>query len=72
MSSVTTRLYCHGLGDCNLLGIAKPTGGTFWILIDCGIHTSAKGGREAIDGVVAFYTSLGKPAPIRHGELTRH
>ena len=53
MSQVTTRLYCHGLGDCNLLGIAKPTGGTFWILIDCGIHTSAKGGREAIDGVVA-------------------
>ena len=52
MSQVTARLYCHGLGDCNLLGIARPTGGMFWILIDCGIHTSAKGGRETIDGVV--------------------
>lgn len=53
MSQVRTRLYCHGLGDCNLIGITQPDGGTFWILIDCGIHTSAKGGRETIDAVVA-------------------
>ena len=53
MSQITARLYCHGLGDCNLLGIARPTGGMFWILIDCGIHTSAKGGNQTIDEVVA-------------------
>ena len=50
---VTTRLYCHGLGDCNLLGFARAGGGTYWMLIDCGIHSSAKDGRETIDAVVA-------------------
>ncbi len=64
MSRVTARLYCHGLGDCSLLGIARPDGGTFWILIDCGIHTSAKGGPASIDRVVADIADhVGKGLP---------
>ena len=68
MSQVDARLYCHGLGDCSLLGIAKPLGGTFWMLIDCGIHTSAKGGSARIDAVVADVTarvSVGLPPGTR-------
>ena len=45
---VTLRLYCHGLGDCHLIGFPKSDGGTFWMLIDCGIHSSAAGGTETI------------------------
>ena len=58
MSKVRTRLYCHGLGDCNLIEISKPTGGSFWVLIDCGIHTSALGGSARVAAVVADIRSL--------------
>ncbi len=51
-NTVQLRLYCHGLGDCSLIGVPDSEGGTFWILIDCGIHTSAKGGTERIRSVV--------------------
>jgi hypothetical protein len=51
-NTLQLRLYCHGLGDCNLIGVPDTDGGTFWILIDCGIHTSAKGGTERIRSVV--------------------
>jgi hypothetical protein len=47
------RLYCHGLGDCHLIGFPQEGRETFWMLIDCGIHSSAKGGTEAIRRVVA-------------------
>lgn len=50
--TATLRLYCHGLGDCHLIGLPRAEGGTFWMLIDCGIHSSAKGGTEAIRRVV--------------------
>lgn len=54
MSKVRVRAYCHGLGDCNLIEVADPAGGaSFWMLIDCGIHSSAKGGKDRIDKVVA-------------------
>ncbi len=54
MSKVRVRAYCHGLGDCNLIEVGHPTGGaSFWMLIDCGIHSSAKGGKERLDKVVA-------------------
>jgi Metallo-beta-lactamase superfamily len=51
-SSVKMHLYCHGLGDCMLLELARPGGEPYRILIDCGIHTSANGGTEKIRGVV--------------------
>lgn len=57
--AVAMHLYCHGLGDCLLLEIptidpAQP----FWMLIDCGIHTSAGGGKETIRKVVRDIRSL--------------
>lgn len=51
-SRATLRLYCHGIGDCHLLKFTKDDGRDFWILIDCGIHTSISGGRETIDRIV--------------------
>jgi len=46
------HLYCHGLGDCHLLELPGPGGSVEWILIDCGIHTSMKGGAGRIQTVV--------------------
>lgn len=58
MSKVRLRCYCHGLGDCTLVEIARPTGGAFWMLIDCGIHGSAKGGPAKMAAVVADIRAL--------------
>ena len=48
------HLFCHGLGDCHLIGIPKSGagGGTFWMLIDCGIHNAAANGGNRIRDVV--------------------
>lgn len=43
---VLLNLYCHGLGDCHLLGLPATAGGRAWMLIDCGLHGSTKGGRD--------------------------
>lgn len=51
--SIRLHLYCHGLGDCLLLEIPRHGGVPFWMLIDCGIHTSAQGGADKIRTVVA-------------------
>jgi hypothetical protein len=50
---VVVRHYCQGIGDCHLLGFPRTDGGLFWMLIDCGVHTSVKGGSAYIDDVVA-------------------
>lgn len=47
------RHYCQGIGDCHLLKFAKAGGGDFWVLIDCGIHTSVIKGDQTIDLIVA-------------------
>jgi len=49
---VRIRFYCQGIGDCHLLRFAKPDGGAFWMLIDCGIHSSVTGGTATIKAVV--------------------
>ncbi|MCU0070200.1 MBL fold metallo-hydrolase [Pseudomonas koreensis] len=49
----TIRHYCQGIGDCHLLRFDKDNGEPFWMLIDCGIHTSIKGGSQIIDDIVA-------------------
>ncbi len=51
-TTIEIRCYCHGLGDCMLVKLAKADGSPFWMLFDCGIHSSAKGG-GAIMKVVA-------------------
>ncbi len=42
------RMYRLGVGDCFLLTLPKRDGGDFRMLVDCGIHTSEKGGRERV------------------------
>jgi beta-lactamase superfamily II metal-dependent hydrolase len=49
----TIRHYCQGIGDCHLLRFEKDNGDPYWMLIDCGIHTSIKGGSQIIDDIVA-------------------
>jgi hypothetical protein len=50
---VTVRHYCQGIGDCHLLRFPKADGGAFWMLIDCGVHSSVSGGSAMIDRIVA-------------------
>jgi hypothetical protein len=50
---VVVRHYCQGIGDCHLLRFAKSDGSPFFMLIDCGVHSSVSGGNEYIADVVA-------------------
>jgi Metallo-beta-lactamase superfamily len=50
---VTVRHYCQGIGDCHLLRFPTAEGGDFWMLIDCGVHSSVKGGSDRIRAIVA-------------------
>lgn len=54
--SVEVRCYCHGLGDCMLVKLPRADGSPFWMLFDCGIHSSAKDGsrimREVVDDII--------------------
>src|SRR5687767_6347954 len=58
---VTMHLYCHGLGDCMLVELARPGGEPYRILIDCGIHTSANDGTGKIRKVVEDLAELTRP-----------
>ena len=49
---VTIRHYCQGIGDCHLLKFTKDDGSPYWLMIDCGIHTSVKGGSATINKIV--------------------
>jgi glyoxylase-like metal-dependent hydrolase (beta-lactamase superfamily II) len=51
-AKVTIRFYCQGIGDCHLLRFKKEDGSVFWMMIDCGIHSSVKGGSAKIDAIV--------------------
>jgi hypothetical protein len=53
VSQVSVRMYRHGLGDCFLLRLPKDGGGTFNILIDCGLISVAEKPKETMQGVVA-------------------
>ena len=57
-SQATVRFYCQGIGDSHLLRFQKADGEDFWMLIDCGIHTSIKGGRQTVDAIVADIASV--------------
>ena len=52
-SGFTVRHYCQGIGDCHLLKFPKQDGKPFWMLIDCGVHTSISGGGQLIEEIVA-------------------
>jgi hypothetical protein len=49
--AVRVRFYCQGIDDCHLLRFEKP-GGFFWMLIDCGIHSSVANGTQTIKDIV--------------------
>lgn len=49
---VVVRHYCQGIGDCHLLRFPKDDGSSFWMLIDCGIHSSVTGGKQMMSRVV--------------------
>lgn len=51
-AAVTVRHYCQGIGDCHLLRFPKPQGGDFWMLIDCGVHSSVSGGSATMAKIV--------------------
>jgi Metallo-beta-lactamase superfamily len=55
--SVRIRFFCQGIGDCHLLRFDKP-GGPFWILIDCGVHSSVTNGTATINDIVDNILSL--------------
>ncbi|WP_097540129.1 MULTISPECIES: hypothetical protein [Sinorhizobium] len=57
---LTVRHYCQGLGDCHLLKFRRADGSDFFMLIDCGIHSSVKGGSQKVDAVVADIASVTK------------
>ena len=55
---VTVRHYCQGIGDCHLLKFAKDDGSDFWMLIDCGVHSSVSGGSKKIAEIVEDIASV--------------
>lgn len=57
-AQATVRFYCQGIGDCHLLRFDKDDGEPFWMLIDCGIHTSVPGGSAKVDAIVADIVSM--------------
>ncbi|MCX5516729.1 hypothetical protein C3941_17795 [Kaistia algarum] len=59
-ASVTVRHYCQGIGDSHLLRFPKAGGGDFWMLIDCGVHSSVAGGSAKMDKVVADIAAVTK------------
>jgi hypothetical protein len=62
--SVTVRHYCQGIGDCHLLRFAKSDGSPFFMLIDCGVHSSVSGGNVYIADVVADIATVTKHIDI--------
>ena len=57
---IVVRHYCQGIGDCHLLKFDKEDGTPFWMLIDCGIHSSVSKGSALMDRIVADIASLTK------------
>lgn len=56
--AVRVRHYCQGIGDCHLIRFAKPGGGSFSLLIDCGVHGAVAGGTEIMRSVVEDIASV--------------
>ncbi len=49
---ITIRHYCQGIGDSHLIKFRKDDGSDFFMLIDCGVHTSVSGGTKTMARVV--------------------
>lgn len=57
---LTIRHYCQGIGDCHLLKIPAAGGKYFFMLIDCGVHSSVTGGPITMAKVVADIATVTK------------
>ncbi|WP_198033022.1 hypothetical protein [Methylosinus sp. PW1] len=58
--SVTIRHYCQGIGDCHLLRWPVDGENDFFMLIDCGVHSSVTGGSDLMDEIVADIATVTK------------
>lgn len=61
---VSVRMYCHGLGDCFLVRFPKDDGGTFHLLIDCGVLLGEADGAEKMRAVAADIKAVCGPAGL--------
>ena len=49
---MTVRHYCQGIGDSHLIKFSKADGSDFFMLIDCGVHSSVSGGTATMARIV--------------------
>jgi hypothetical protein len=61
---LTVRHYCQGLGDCHLIRIKRDAPRDFFMLIDCGVHSSVAGGPGTIDAIVADILTVTKKIDV--------
>jgi hypothetical protein len=55
---LTVRHYCQGIGDCHLIRIPRSDGTDFFMLIDCGVHSSVRNGNRTIRTIVEDIASV--------------
>lgn len=58
--TVTIRHYCQGIGDCHLLRFRRDGDRDFFLMIDCGVHSSVSNGSATMAKVVADVASVTK------------
>lgn len=61
---MTVRHYCQGLGDCHLIRIKRDKLDDFFMLIDCGVHSSVSGGPATINAIVSDILSVTKKIDV--------
>ncbi|TAT71056.1 ComEC/Rec2 family competence protein [Rhizobium ruizarguesonis] len=61
---MTVRHYCQGLGDCHLIRIKRKGPRDFFMLIDCGVHSSVTGGPGTIDAIVSDILTVTKKIDV--------
>src|SRR5262249_10277355 len=55
---LTVRHYCQGIVDCHLISIPKSCGSAYFMLIDCGVHSSVRNGTQTIERIVEDIASV--------------
>jgi hypothetical protein len=60
IQTVTVRHYCQGIGDCHLLRFRRDGDRDFFMMIDCGVHSSVSNGSAKIADVVNDIASVTK------------
>lgn len=60
----TVRHYCQGIGDCHLLTFTKDDGKPFYMLIDCGLHSSVTGNTTTVAQIARDIASVTKTIDV--------